>query len=183
MHDHSRTYETMINCDKVACRNQWYLVQTSAGRSNTIPTRQHPELAKNSPRPNELSIGAAGDRQPSKKCFHASRVTKKVFFSSEHDQESCDLNGGCRTNTLFFSAHHLFPITRRINVVFKLFLLRCHFPSIVVIRKFGTWRKQAYLWCAEERISVVSHLFGFIIHVTLLHSHFFLHLHCYHVLD
>ena len=62
------------------------------------PTRYHRinilNLDKLTLRSNALSIGAAGDRLPSKKFFYASTVTAKEFFYfSERDQETCDLNG------------------------------------------------------------------------------------------
>ena len=61
--ENNRTYETMISRDKVASGphkihkitpqqrqarfgNQWHLLQTTAGGSNTIPSRQHPELGQ-----------------------------------------------------------------------------------------------------------------------------------------
>ena len=63
MYENSRTNETMDSWDKVASApqkphsmtpqqrqeqfgNQWYVVQTTTGRSNTTPTRQYPELGQ-----------------------------------------------------------------------------------------------------------------------------------------
>ena len=73
MQVNSRTYETMKSRDKVASGtrkthnmtsqqwqaqfgNQWNVVQTTAGESNTMPTRQHLELGQaSSPRPTRAS--------------------------------------------------------------------------------------------------------------------------------
>ena len=63
MQEHRRAYEAMDSWDKVAhgprippqmtpqqkhtqFGNQWNVVQTAAGGSNTIPTRQHPKLGQ-----------------------------------------------------------------------------------------------------------------------------------------
>ena len=55
------------------CGNQWNVVQTTHGGSNTIPMRQQPELGQSHRvRWNILSISAAGYRNPSRKFLFAS---------------------------------------------------------------------------------------------------------------
>ena len=63
MQENSRTYETMESWHRIACGpqkihrmtpqrrqtqfgNQWYIVESTLGGTNTIPTRQHPELGQ-----------------------------------------------------------------------------------------------------------------------------------------
>ena len=63
MHEGSRIHEAMASSDLIACGqqkihkmtpqqrqvkfgNQWYIVQTTARESRTIPTRQNPELGQ-----------------------------------------------------------------------------------------------------------------------------------------
>ena len=63
MQENSRMYETMESWHRIACGpqkihrmtpqrrqtqfgNQWYIVESTVGGTNTIPTRQHPELGQ-----------------------------------------------------------------------------------------------------------------------------------------
>ena len=68
--------------------NQWNDVETTAGASHTVPTRQHPELGEaHRARMNyqsDLSIGAAGDRLPTRKFLYATKVTSKDIFTPQN---------------------------------------------------------------------------------------------------
>ena len=55
--------------------NQWYIVQTTARGSRTIPTRQNPELGQRSPRSHGLRLRAPGDRDPSRTFLFTSTTT------------------------------------------------------------------------------------------------------------
>ena len=110
----SSTYETMESWDLIVSgpqkihkmtpqerhaqlRNQWYTVQTTARGSNTIPTRQHPELGQvGRVRMNHDSTQWVIASQAGSSRSHP-QYMQRLFLSSERCQESCDLSRGCRT--------------------------------------------------------------------------------------
>ena len=104
--------------------NQWYSVQTTAIRSNTIPTRQHPQLGQ-----------AHRDRTT---CNSTQRATvcqiHKFLFTStttamaeslktnlqNATKGSCDLSGTCGAthSPCTYNAHHWFS-QARVAIAFR----------------------------------------------------------------
>ena len=148
--------------------NHWNVIQTTAaGRPNTIPTRQHPELGQaHRARINYQSVQRATASQAGSSCTQTQWPRKN--YSSERDQESCDLSGEVQNNTPHSESHHMFSVAQRIQVFFcqfSSFFWRYHVLSIGCEEVELGW-KQDYLRCAEKHVSVVSHLFQFFIYFT-----------------
>ena len=127
MQENSRTYETMKSWDQVASeplkihemtpqqrqaqfKNQWYVVQTTAEGSNTIPTRQHPELGqahrvviRRSVRPVVKQEVLLQKHSNNERFF---------FFRTRSNMLRSERGGRCRaTHPLqTYTAHHLFSV-------------------------------------------------------------------------
>ena len=133
----NHTYEAMESWDGVASvpqrthnmtpqqrpaqfEHRWYIVQTTASGSNTIPTR----TCTCSPRSHGLSFEAAVDRQPSR------RSVQKMFLKCPQNsiQDLAIRAGEVQSNTLILSTHRgPFVVSRTPHNRFEISLSRCNF--------------------------------------------------------
>ena len=118
MQEFSRAYETMESCDRIASEPQkihkmtpqqgqpqfgiqWHVVSTTAMGSNTIPTRQHPELGHAHRARMDCFTPHSGRPLAKQEVpIHNHNRGKNIFESSSRDQESCYLRGVVESNTL-----------------------------------------------------------------------------------
>ena len=63
-------------------------------------------------------------------------------------------------------AHHLLSVAQSIKVAFRFYCCTACFSVLLRRGRLELRGKHAYLWVAEKRITVVSHLFLFVIHFT-----------------
>ena len=121
-------------------------------RVNTLNMDNPTVLARNTTPTQRVTACHAG-----RSSFQAQQP---FLWSSERGQESCGLSGRCRaahTHTLCkfeHRTHFVFSRTQRITFRF-LFLLPLSQYS--VCGRIDPQSKQAYLWCAEQYLTVVSH--------------------------
>ena len=162
--------------------NQRHVALTAAGGSNTIPMRQHPELGQaHFARLNYQSVQWAQAKQE----VPARKHGDQCFFSTERDQKSCDLSGGCGTTDSLSNTSHVISGTTH-QSCFQHLLLRCQFLTFffeeVVLTTDGSRPK---IWCAAESASLschtcsVSSSISQILMAQLHSQHFPPHLHCY----
>ena len=132
--------------------NRWNVVQTTAGGSNTTPTRQHRELGqahRARMKCQSMQRVTASQAAPLRKHIDHELI---CFYSSRRDQESCEQSGAVTQHT-HFKAHHMFFSCTTHQSCFQNLLLRCQFSQHCceeVAYSLG-W-KQAYPRCAEKHI-------------------------------
>ena len=112
--------------------NQWHVVQTATGGSNTIPTRQRHELGQaHRARMNHQAEQRVTACQAGSSSTQAQWPRK--IHSSERNQESCDLSeGGVEQHTRFqHIVSHLLSVARRNAPI----LLSCHFRNFLLAQR------------------------------------------------
>ena len=141
---------------QVHFRNQWNVVQTTAGGSNTKPTRPHPELGQAHRAPMIINRGSewplAKQEGPLRKHSDVER-----FFTPPNVIKNLEI-WAKENNTICFICLQLHD---------RQILLRCHFFScccLPEIEDFG-W-KQSNPGCAEKHIIAAAHLSQNLIHST-----------------
>ena len=189
------TFETMRSWDKVATQfgdihkmtpqqgqaqfgNWWNVVQTTAGGSNTMPTRQHPELGQ-----------ARRDRMNYQSAQAGDRHERTLLLLPQHAIKNLAIRAVAveNTHTHFLSPSHVYSCTTHPGCFSGSFvalpLSHCCCEEVV----FRSWMEaDQQLVCQKISLSRHTCSGSSISQIMLeqLHSQRFrLHLHCRHDID
>ena len=107
------------------------------------------------------------------------------FFSSERDQESCDLKREIQNDTV--TVYHVNRSQRSINIAFQVLLLRCHVHNTGCCNRIEPGWQQTLMCEKTHHCPVtpvpVRHSLHRCWRHNYTHNTFLLHLHCYQIID